>query len=478
MREQNKMKALLISSYRLNTISRIDVAPPLNILYIAAVLRSVGIASQLLDLNLVSLKDQESAEKKMLDHARAQVLAYQPDIVGISCLTTAHFPFMRRLAGIIRSISPHIKILLGGVHATLFAAEILENCADFDYIILGEGEEQTAELAKAFLLGTVEDLSHIQSLAWRKPSGQVVGNARKNYIENLDSLPMPAWDLVDFTRYYRDHSAWYNPKGHDIKISIPIISTRSCPYSCNFCSAHKTMGRGFRKRSPENVVDEIEYHVHTFGHRYFGFADDNLTLEKAHVLKVCGEISRRGLDIQFESFNGYNLASLDAEVIDALASAGCIYSILPIEHGSDMMRNDIIGKKLPREKIFEVMRLYKQHKIQTRAMFIMGFPEDTPETLEETRKMIHDLAPDMADVFTLIPFPGTRVFQQAIKDKLFIAQIDEPRLWDGSLRLDTKGAQFYLKPYAMSLEDLTTWRRIFDEISASLIKRRGAGAMA
>lgn len=465
------MKAILISSYKLNTISRMDIAPPLNILYIAAILRGIDVSSKILDLNLAPITEQDNAENKMLQYAREEILKYKPDIVGISCLTTSHFPFMRKLAAMTHDILPEVRILLGGVHATLFAREILSNCPDFDYIVMGEGEEQTAQLVKAFISGNIGDLSHIQSLAWRKPSGEVVINPRKNYIEKLDDIPMPAWDLIDFNSYYREHSSWYNPKCHDIKISIPILATRSCPYDCNFCSAHRTMGRGFRKRTPSNIVDEIEYHVKTFGHQYFGFADDNLTLYKPYVIEICNEISKRGLDIQFESFNGYNLASLDAEVIDALASVGCIYAILPIEHGCDMIRNEIIGKKLPREKIFEVMSLYKKNKIQTRSMFIMGFPEDTSRTLKETVKMIDELSPDMADVFTLIPFPGTRVFKQAIQDKLFINQIDETKLWNGSFRLDTKDSHFYLKPYAMSLEELKYWRMVFDGISAELLQR-------
>ncbi len=465
------MKALLISSFSLGTVSRTDIAPPLNLLYIAAVLRDHGVTPVLLDMNLVSVSTDSEADEERLEAIRSKLLEEAPEIVGISCLTTAHFPFMRKAAETTRRLLPKAKIVLGGVHATLFAREILGNCMDFDYIIIGEGEEQTAELAKAFLKGSVEDLSHIQSLAWRTPSGQVMINPRKNYIEKLDLLPMPAWEMIDFPLYYRDHSNWYNPKGHDIKMSIPILSTRSCPYDCNFCSAHKTMGRGFRKRSPLNVVDEIEYHVNQYGHNYFGFADDNLTLDKKHVLAVCNEISRRGLDIQFESFNGYNLASLDSEVVDALASAGCIYAILPIEHGCDWMRNEIIGKTLHREKIFEVMSLYRKHKIQTRTMFIMGFPEDTPETLQETVKMIEELAPDMTDIFTLIPFPGTKIFRQSIQDNLFIHKVDETRLWNGSLQLDTKGSEFYIKPYSMSLDKLTGWRHTFDNISSALLAR-------
>lgn len=466
------MKILLVSSFNFDSVSRIDIAPPLNLLYIAAVLRKSGVSVELYDLNLVSVSEMNEPDEERLRSLRSKLMEYKPDMLGISSLTTAHFPFMRRVAAAAKQILPAVKIVIGGVHASLFAKEILENCSDFDFVIIGEGEGQITQLAQAIEGGRLEDLSSIQSLGWLTPAGKVVLNKRKNYIENLDSLPMPAWDLVDFDCYYRDHSNWYNPKNHDIKISIPILSTRSCPYNCNFCSAYATMGRGFRKHSPRRVVDEIEYHINIYNHNYFGFADDNLTLDKKHVLGICEEISRRGLDIQFESFNGYNLASLDEEVVNALASVGCIYAILPIEHGSEWMRNKIIGKKLPQNKIFEVMNLYKKHKIQTRAMFIMGFPEDTPETLGETLKMIEELGPDMADVFTLIPFPGTRVFRQVVEEGLLVENIDESQLWAGMLPLNTKGNEFYIKPAAMTLDELAYWRKTFDNISAELIGKR------
>lgn len=468
------MEAALISSFTLGAVSRIDIAPPLNLLYIASVLRRQGVDVHLLDLNLIQIQKDADPEKQRLSHIREQLSQLSPTMIGISCLTTAHFSFMRQVAIMARDMFPAAKIILGGVHATLFAKEILHNCPEFDYIILGEGEDQIAALAKSMAEDALDDVSHIQSFAWRTALGDIVLNKRQNYIENLDSVPFPAWDLVNFSEYYRDHSQWYNPRGHDIKISIPIMATRSCPYNCNFCSAHKTMGRGFRKRTPENVVNEMQFHVDTYGHRYFGFVDDNLTLEKKYVMAVCNEIVRRKLDIQFESYNGYNIASIDEDIIHALTSAGCVYVILPVEHGSDWMRNTIIGKKLPREKIFDVMRLYKKYHLLTRAMFIMGFPEDTPETLADTVKIIEELKPDMTNVFNLIPFPGTKVFQQCYENDLFLGSINEESLWTGEMALDTKKGDFYIKPYNMSLTELMDWRQTFDNITTDLLEKRRA----
>ncbi|MBF0530246.1 MAG: radical SAM protein, partial [Deltaproteobacteria bacterium] len=174
------------------------------------------------------------------------------------------------------------------------------------------------------------------------------------------------------------------------------------------------------------------------------------------------EIVRRGMVIQFESFNGYNLASLDEEIVAAMVEAGCVYVIPPIEHANEYIRNKIIGKHLSRDKIYEVVALYKKYNLLTRGLFIMGFPEDTRETLDETHRMILDLNLDMNNVFNLIPFPGTKVFEQARRDNLFLGEVNADRLWEGAWDLNAVRSCFYLKPYQMTLEDLEEYRKIFD----------------
>ena len=154
-------------------------------------------------------------------------------------------------------------------------------------------------------------------------------------------------------------------------------------------------------------------------------------------------------------------------MIEALNQAGCVFVRLPIEHGNDRIRNEVIGKRLDREKIYAVYAAFKKTpKIRTAGMFIMGFPEDTHETLDDTRKMILDLQLDLNCVFNLIPFPGTRVFEQASKDGLLLRNYNSERLWAGEISLDvTQGdSPFFLKPYNMTMDELMTYRTIFDNL--------------
>ncbi len=459
------MKVLLVSPFTMEYVKRVDRQPSLALLYLAAALRQAGHEPKILDLSTCDITVSGDTEQQYIHHVLATIKTNCTGMVGINCLLSEHFPFIKKLSQRIKETFPSLPVVIGGIHPTLFSREILHNSTDIDVVVRGEGELQVVELANAFSGDSPPELEHIESIAYTNKNGEYCEVARKSYNSSLDDLPSPAWDLVSLQDYYTDHSTWYNPRNLDIKMSVPIMTSRSCPYDCSFCSIHYVMGRGLRLRDPSKVVDEMESLYRNHGMNYFGFVDDNLTLNKSHILSICNEIIRRNMNIQFESINGYNLSSVDEEIVDAMVKAGCVYVILPIEHGCDNMRNKVIGKRLDREKIFEVAELYKRYNLLTRGYFIMGFPEDTPETLEETYRMIIELQLDINNVFNLIPFPGTKIFRQAIRDRLFLNEIDLDSLWEGTKGLNAdNNSQFYIKPYSMTIEELTEFRHRFDSL--------------
>ena len=466
------MRVLLISSYTLSEVSRTDIAPPLSLLYIAGVIRNAGHEVIICDLTPVKVPPGVKRERCYLDYIALTIQKNMPDIVGQNCFLSSHFSFVRAVAHLTKNILPSVPFIIGGIHPTLFAEDILKNCCDIDVVIMGEGERQAVAVVESFAKNDKAALKNIPAIAYRDNSNNPVINKRVGFHEPLDSLPLPAWDLISVEDYYTDHSNWYNPKKLPITLSAPILTSRSCPYDCSFCSAKSMMGRGFRMHGPARVVDEMEYLYRKYGINYFGFVDDNLTLDKKHILRICNQIIRRGMEIQFESFNGYNIASMDEEIVAAMCEAGCVYVIMPIEHGSDYMRNTIIGKKLPREDIYTLACLYKKYRLLTRGVFIMGFPEETEETLTETLQMMYDLELDMYNVFTLIPFPGTKVFEQALRDNLFLQQIDRSKLWKGDLQLDTLRSSYFIKPYNLSTDRLDRFREKFDALrfNSSFVK--------
>ena len=178
-----------------------------------------------------------------------------PLMVGIGCLFSGQFKPVREIAGFIKTHYANLPIVIGGMHPTVFAHQILSNCPEIDYVVIGEGEPQVVGLAHRLEAGLKPPA--LDGLAWRQ-DGKVVLQPKIQYLKNLDCLPLPAYHLIDFRSYHHDTSHWHNPRNLDFKLTIPLLSSRSCPNRCNFCSMYQVMGKHFRARSPESVVDEIE----------------------------------------------------------------------------------------------------------------------------------------------------------------------------------------------------------------------------
>ena len=372
------------------------------------------------------------------------------------------FPDVLEFAKLIKSHSPHLKIATGGIHPTYFYKEILTNCSDIDYIAIGEGENTMLSLATAIKTKNENLLNSIKSFAYKNKDGEIKINREENYVDDLDTLPMPAWDLVNFKHYEMNLGHYYNPRKLPIKFRAPIFTSRACPLACNFCDMFLVMGKKHRKRSPKTIVDEIEFLNKSYGVNFFSFNDDQLTLNKAHILSVCDEILKRKLNIMFDTPNGLWINSLREEVVAKMAEAGLVKANLAIEHGDDYVRNKVIGKSLERKKIFEVSKMIKKHNIMAMAWFIMGFPEDTNETLKNTYDMINELQLDFSDVGSLMPYPGTALFKQVVKDKLFIHDWNLDELWKTPMNKGTN--DFVVKPYNMSVDDLYKWREKFETV--------------
>ena len=462
------MKVLLIAPYvNLNfdrsaeLLNREDFYPSAALLHLAAMLRANNHEPVIVDLNNAVVHNQQA---KYLDYCKKIIIdslnECKPDLVGINCLFSGVFPDVLEFAKTVKSHSPHLKIAVGGIHPTTFPKEILTYSNDIDYVAIGEGENSVVALTASIETKNENLLSFIKSFAYRDKDGVVRVNREKNYIDDLDSLPMPAWDLVNLNKFEMKLDHYYNPPKLPIKNKAAIFSSRACPLACNFCDMFLVMGKTHRKRSVKKIADEIELLNKDYGVNYFSFMDDQLTLNKAHIMDLCNEILKRKIKIIFDTPNGLWINSLREEVIAKMVEAGLVNAKIAIEHGDDYMRNKVIGKVLDRKKIFEVAKLLKKYKVISNGLFIMGFPEDTNETLKNTYDMMDELQLDKAGVSTLMPFPGTALFKQVVKDKLFIRNWNLDELW--KTPISHGQTEFVIKPYNMALDDLYKWREKFD----------------
>jgi len=221
---------------------------------------------------------------------------------------------------------------------------------------------------------------------------------------------------------------------------------------------YTVMGPRWRARTPKNVVDEIELVYKKFKLQHFSIMDDNFSLNKKRVLEICSMIKERKLDILFETPNGLSINTLDEEVLDALVSTGLTRVSLAIESGSDFIRNKVMGKHLSREKIFEIINITRKYKdLYVKAFFVIGMPEETSETLMETYNLIKEINVDRIYLHNIIPFPGTKVFEQALRDNLFI-DINPNEFYKSDDLYITNFNRFFIKPYKLTLKDLQEFR--------------------
>jgi len=336
-----------------------------------------------------------------------KIAEIKPEMVGISCFFSSRFPAVLKSALVIKEINKAIPVIVGGAHPSIMPHDV---CAypDIDFAMIGESERSLAAFLQAF--ENRQDFGGIDGLAYKR-DGQVKVNPKTNYIENIDELGFPDWDAFDFEKYLTlNRDRW----GLGFGRYSPLITSRSCPYHCNFCSVHKVMGPKYRARSAHHVLQEIELLVTRYNVNEISFEDDNLTYEKGRFIEICRGIVENKLKIKWHTPNGVHVGSLDDEMIDWASQAGCDSLNLAIESGDEYMRNKVIKKGLSTQKIYEVVRSCRKAGIKVNAYFVIGMPGETDQSIDNTRKLIKDLRFDNLSIFAATPIPGTKLYEECL----------------------------------------------------------------
>jgi radical SAM superfamily enzyme YgiQ (UPF0313 family) len=317
------------------------------------------------------------------------------------------------MAALVKKTNPGTLIVLGGPHPSFAPEETLEP-PDVDAVVIGEGEETFPRIVERFLGGS-RDFSGIKGSAFKDPAGEIFINPPGEMIKDLDSIPFPSIDIMAVETYFNEGSKYGVLQRRSR--SLPIIASRGCPSDCTFCV--RFLGRRFRVRGAENIVDELAWLKEGFGVKEFNFLDDNFTLHKKRVMEVCDLIHRRGLDITFRFPNGVREDFLDGDILRVLKSVGCYHLDFGIESGSQRVLNLMKkGKKI--EEIAEKVYLCKEHGFKVSASFLFGTPGETLEDMEKTIRFAAALPLDSASFGIVIPFPGTELRKEAIEKGLLL----------------------------------------------------------
>ena len=331
----------------------------------------------------------ELADERILNDSEMKEAIERNDVIGFSALT----PNIRRAIAWAKYAKERGKItVMGGPHASVDQGIFLDS-GHFDYVIKGEAEETLPQFIKAIEGGRDQDVQDVAGVAGVRDGEIWVDNPAPPLIKKLDDLPLPARHLMPMESFFK-----MNPE----RLAY-IFTTRGCPFKCIFCQKELT-GRGFRVRSTELIVDELEALVKTYDPGVVLFVDEILTLRKKRIHEMCDEILRRGL--KFEWIANTRADCVDYPLLKHMHRAGCRRIYYGWESGSQRML-DVLKKDLTPETIVEAAKMTRRAGIWAKVYLIVGSPNETPQDVEETERVLRLAAPDLVRVSVFNPLIGT-----------------------------------------------------------------------
>ncbi|MDD5440250.1 MAG: radical SAM protein, partial [Candidatus Omnitrophica bacterium] len=377
---------------------------PLGLGYIAAVLRDHGFTVRLIDPEAQSLAIGDIADI---------IRADKPMTVGISS-ATPNFSSAVKIAGLAKEIDPGIKVVAGGIHASALPELVLEQTGAFDIVVIGEGENTMVELARAFQEGT--GYEGVAGIAYRK-QGIITRTAPRPFIQDVDSLPLPARDLIDIALFF--------PNLFNIRKrrTAGMITSRGCPFKCYFCASHITMGAGYRPHSSGRVFDELSMLVRDYGVQQVLFMDDTFTFDRKRLIDICERILRSALHVDWHCFA--RVSDVDKETLALMEKAGCSSIGFGVESGDEEVLKGI-KKGITLGQVRQAFALSNLTRMRTQAFFVFGSKHETNRTIDTTISLAKELKPHLAFFNILTPYPGTRAFDDiGIKDPGAITNWDD-----------------------------------------------------
>jgi radical SAM superfamily enzyme YgiQ (UPF0313 family) len=374
-----------------------NVIPPLGLMYIAAVLEKAGHAVQCFD-----------ADPQYHDSIAKEIKDFNPDLIGLSFLTVAY----QRALNLMKKLKaelPDVMYCAGGVHTTVKPTETI-NEFDLDFIVVGEGEETIVEVCGKLEKG--EELAGVKGVMYRQ-NGTVVDNGRRDLIRDLDTIPFPARHLIDMEPYLKPPGII---RGYATENQTTIVTSRGCPYRCIYCGSHNIFGRKTRRRSVKNVVDEIEHLHKTYGIKGVYYCDDTFTLNSRWVREYCEDLMRRNMGIKWAGQS--RVDQTDEDLLRLMKESGLVQLDFGVESGSEKILK-VLGKGGHGDRTEQIMKsfeLCRKLDIRTLATFIIGNPEETREDIEQSFQVAKDIKADYTAFYFLTPYPGTDIYDMAIKN--------------------------------------------------------------
>jgi radical SAM superfamily enzyme YgiQ (UPF0313 family) len=363
---------------------------PIGLGYLAAMLESNGVSSSILDMNILEMKISDLKQK---------IECAKLDIVGITSMSI-NYPNAIKVAKAIKSWFPETLIIMGGVHATFMYEEILNSVPEIDIIVRYEGEFTFSQLVKAIENGV--DLKRVKGVVFRGKNNKVISTPLRERIENLDSLPFPAYHLLDppVEEYIGKHKVR----------ALPILTTRGCPFDCIYCSTTALHGRKYRTRSVSHIIEQIKFLKNKYKINTVSFVDDNFTMQQERVFELCKLIKKEDLSINWGCSTRTDL--LTSKLLAEMKAAGCNNIFFGIESASEKVLK-IIKKGVNVNHSKKIVKQAEKLGIKTHCSFILGLPGETAESMDKIIDFIRETNPTGRVLPNILEaHPGTELYQK------------------------------------------------------------------
>lgn len=367
--------------------------PPVSLATIGALLLNDGFKVNIFDC---------PARQFGIDDLKNLIISHKPGII-IWSTGTPSIESDLELGNVIKKINPSIKTAVFGTHVTTLAQESLENYPALDFIIRNEPEYTIRELVNS--IQKKKSLEEIEGLSYRNSDNKILHNQARPFINNLDELPEPAWQLV-------------NPNNYRLPISnkkyLIIAPIRGCPYKCVFCTTQTYYSNKLRKRSVNKVIGEIKHNIEKYDISDFFFWADTFTFNKKYVTDICNELINQQLAVRWTCNS--RIDTVDKALLELMAQAGCWMISFGIESGSQEILNKA-QKGIKVEQAYSAVNAAREVGIKTVGHFMLGLPGETRNTIKQTIRLSKKLDLDLAQFYCTAPFPGSKLYEIASSNK-------------------------------------------------------------